>query len=552
MRITHTGNVGIGTSSPAARLHVHASTWPNITLTTDDASVNSIELDSTNKTGGKKWRLVSSHGSAGEGQGNFFIQNGTDGINPFFIKANGNIGIGTSNPRQALEVIGSITTDWTNGERFIGMQYEAGAAYRMGMTFSALTRNLNLVAMSGDNTGNITFNTGSTPTERMRITPSGKVNIGITGDLLNTTNDKLVVCGDATGIWGSDSGQVRICGSSDSRKRLGLMVDTTNNVGIIQCGFSSISSLNLALNPPGGNVGIGTTAPSAKLHISGSAGGLGLELADTDQYANLRVMRNPSGDKTMWIGYGSVGGVLRLFSDNSETMILSGGAVRINAGASTTERFRIGDHFIVYEHSNQGRGATLLFNSGEYGAIRSAGGGIGICDNGGGNVGIGQAPGGSRLTVNGSVAKSGGTFDIEHPTEENKRLVHSFIEGPRVDLIYRGTVTLQNGTATVNLDTDAVEEPDCAMSPGTFEALCRNPVKYLHNNDSFNRVKGSISGNILTITCEDLTSSDTIDWMVIAERKDNFIRQWERTNDNGYLRTEYEIPVQETPLQETQ
>ena len=66
-----------------------------------------------------------------------------------------------------------------------------------------------------------------------------------------------------------------------------------------------------------------------------------------------------------------------------------------------------------------------------------------------------------------------------------------------------------------------------------------NPVKYLHNNDSFDRVRGSIVGNILSIICENNTSVDYIDWMVVAERKDEFIKGWDRTNTQGALITEY-------------
>jgi hypothetical protein len=156
----------------------------------------------------------------------------------------------------------------------------------------------------------------------------------------------------------------------------------------------------------------------------------------------------------------------------------------------------------------------------------------------GGNVGIGITNPGSTLTVNGSLSKSSGTFDIQHPLYSNKRLVHSFIEGPRCDLIYRGTVALLNGTATVDINKQCTHAPEGAMDDGTFEALCANPQYFLQNMSGFNRVIGSIKGAILTITCENPVN-DTISWMVVAERADPFIKEWNRTDSDGYLVTQY-------------
>jgi len=143
------------------------------------------------------------------------------------------------------------------------------------------------------------------------------------------------------------------------------------------------------------------------------------------------------------------------------------------------------------------------------------------------------------MTINGSISKSSGTFDIIHPLNHEKRLVHSFVEGPRCDLIYRGTTTLENGTITVNIDKECVSAPECAMEEGTFVVLCAHPVCMLQNKTSFSAVIGDISGNILTIRSNDENSADVIDWMVIAERKDPFIKNWDKTNHDGFLITEY-------------
>jgi hypothetical protein len=55
----------------------------------------------------------------------------------------------------------------------------------------------------------------------------------------------------------------------------------------------------------------------------------------------------------------------------------------------------------------------------------------------------------------------------------------------------------------------------------------------------FDTVKGQIVSGNLSITSHNQISSDTISWMIIAERKDPFIKEWDRTNTNGFLITQY-------------
>ena len=140
---------------------------------------------------------------------------------------------------------------------------------------------------------------------------------------------------------------------------------------------------------------------------------------------------------------------------------------------------------------------------------------------------------GTTLQVTGAK-----NFKIDHPVLADKKLVHASIEGPRCDLVYRGSVKLQNGTSTIDIERDCVSNPECAMSPGTFDALCRNVAFYLQNQDSFDRVRGSVSGATLTIVCENEQSCDTVYWMVVGERNDYAIRHSDTTNSDGYLVTE--------------
>lgn len=147
---------------------------------------------------------------------------------------------------------------------------------------------------------------------------------------------------------------------------------------------------------------------------------------------------------------------------------------------------------------------------------------------------------GATTRANGSfdvLAKNSGTFDIPHPIKpDTHRLVHSFIEGPRADLIYRGTATLSNGTATVNIDADV------GMTPGTFAALARNAQVWVQNESGWIPVRGKVSGGILTITAKDPVA-DTVAWLVIAERQDEHIKNTSWTDADGRPILEPEVSV---------
>lgn len=130
--------------------------------------------------------------------------------------------------------------------------------------------------------------------------------------------------------------------------------------------------------------------------------------------------------------------------------------------------------------------------------------------------------------IGGALSKASGTFLIDHPLDpENRDLAHGFVEAPRYDLIYRGTVGLVDGRATV--DVDAASN----MSPGTFAALTTNAVvTSLQNQSGFARLRpGVINGASFEIICEDETSSDTVSWVVIAERNDAFVKHMDDNCD---------------------
>ena len=56
----------------------------------------------------------------------------------------------------------------------------------------------------------------------------------------------------------------------------------------------------------------------------------------------------------------------------------------------------------------------------------------------GGNVGVGTESPSDKLQVNGSFSASSKTFNIEHPTQSGKRLIHGCFEGPEHGVYFRG------------------------------------------------------------------------------------------------------------------
>jgi hypothetical protein len=150
----------------------------------------------------------------------------------------------------------------------------------------------------------------------------------------------------------------------------------------------------------------------------------------------------------------------------------------------------------------------------------------------GGNVGIGNSNPGSKLHVNGNITKSSGSFTIDHPLpnmSNTHNLYHSFIEGPKADLIYRGKVDLINGSASINLDTVS------NMTSGTFEVLNRDVQCFTSNESDWDAVKGSVSGNALTISCQNASSTANVSWLVIGERKDKHMYDTNWTDDDGHV-----------------
>jgi hypothetical protein len=478
------GNVGIGTTAPPAKLVVSG---------TGDLSY-----------------IYNSGASTTDA--NFYIYSSTRDI--LMVRNSGNVGIGTASPEALLH----LNKSTVGGEgAFIFLDNPASStlgnkagirfATNAGATFSGYGSFVEAVNTNASNGAEaLTFGTwdGGARDERMRITSGGCVGIGTPSpgaqlDVCQLGGDKTRAC---------DALYLRAGGNADSFCHNQILFGyngSTCYAHAIKTRHQSNYACDNAIDfftwkygdAPGtkagqyvmsitgnGRVGIGTCAPSYPLQVNAPSN-------------NIAAYFRAGGNS----GYASVA-----FSGETGSAI---GVLATTTGCIFFGRANgiIGNQF--------GAEGDIMIN----------------CANG--NIRMNQS-----LSIGGALSKGSGSFRICHPLSFKKcthQLVHSFIEGPQADLIYRGKINLVNGIACVNID--------CAsrMTEGTFEALNRCSQVFTTNESSWDAIRGKLYKNILVIESQNTESNDEISWMVIGERQDEHMLETEWTDEEGRVITEPEI-----------
>ena len=492
----------------------------------------------------------------------------TAGSERLRIDSNGDVGVGIADPQERLHVARTVmVTGNTPQIRLNANDSDADDDDRtmLGQATSAgnfvTTAVDNDTILRGTTTGNLLFGVGTA--EKLRIDSSGRLLIGTTTEG-NELADNLTVadtgnCGitirsgsssygsiyfsDATSGGGEYAGQIEYLHSvdrftfyagvsaimrvhSDKIDVLGHTETDTLNVSGISTFANTVSvaetiehtgDTNTSISFPSNDYIRLTTSGSSRLN------------ATANGYILLGTNSEPSGGDA--------------HAENARLLIqgrigntADSGRLNLQRGSSASNDSSIGS-ITFTDNSNNA-----------YARIETQADATPGTDDYPGRIVFSTTPDGSaspteslrissagNVTIQGSLSKGSGSFKIDHPLvgmSTTHNLVHSFIEGPQADLIYRGKVDLVNGSATVNIDTAG------RMTEGTFVALCTNVQCFTTNETDWTAIKGSVSGNTLTVLAQDSSCTATVSWMVVGERKDQHMIDTNWTDDNGRVITE--------------
>ena len=277
MRLDTSGNLGIGTTSPGAKLEVNGTIKLTPTLN------GGLQI---NQSGGTQTAYIGPSGFGGFALGTQTADNVilfTNNSERMRIDTSGNVGIGTTSPGYRLDVSGSTRFKTTTNQNLnvITSQVLSGGT-RLDSINDAGSANIPLEF------GGSQFAWIASGAERMRIDSSGNVGIGTSSpngllDVTSNTNAPARYYFRNTNS-GSSAYTIIELGTDNANNRGELIATSSTNSSAF--GSNSIVLQNTGTAPVilatantermridgSGNVGIGTTSPQVTLGVTKNSG----------------------------------------------------------------------------------------------------------------------------------------------------------------------------------------------------------------------------------------------------------------------------------------
>lgn len=262
--VTPTGNIGIGTTAPAARMHLKGNSYPDsfmfldTTAAAQDSGLRFLENGAT-----KSHLYWSAATQTLKLQGS-----GASGLD---ITTTGNVGIGTATPSAKLSVsaTGGYISDFASTNTWGILRFLEGATTRTylgyGDTGGFLTNSTADSSGLRAVTGSLHLTANTDATKGITITSAGNAGMGTTTPGArfhlkgNNYPDSFMFL-DTTAA-AQDSG-LRFLENGVTKSHL-FWLASAQTLALRGSGYLG---LDIAAN---GNVGVGTTAPAEKMHVWG-------------------------------------------------------------------------------------------------------------------------------------------------------------------------------------------------------------------------------------------------------------------------------------------
>ena len=269
MSVGYNSNVGIGTASPAAKLHIHetVSSGTGIMLTNNANTAGTYSdilwqyspTDSSYASGIRFKQVDTSHG----GQLEFYTDSTTGSYTQrMTITENGYVGIGTDTPAHPFH----ITKELAGYQAYFNNDNGSAQGIKVRIK-SNDSGNFNMLEL-------VSASTGSDVTA-MVVRDDGNVGIGTAapGALLdletagNTVDGSYYSTMTINNTGSSTYSGIRFDRSAVAKWRVGIMPDDKFQIAKL---YNGVSDDTFVINS-NGNVGVGTANPDATLHVNGAA-----------------------------------------------------------------------------------------------------------------------------------------------------------------------------------------------------------------------------------------------------------------------------------------